>query len=228
MLNSKNKIVYNQLMPISEKHHSSQSSRSTCKEVKKWVTNGTISFLIKPKNKEKKEPHISFYSKKSKFSFPFPWFSAAQKPKISNLNQKKKPWTFSIITIHWAKPRSRKGKKCTDPSQNQCVYLNINTVTLIQISQKNKHKTKLGKKKGAFLSVPILDRWWLQTLWDSKARKLFLGEREFVWTLSPNLSDSICVCIKSFLTVFFFFFFKFFIYMRHIHTTNSVWIINWN
>ena len=90
MLNSKNKIVHNQLMPISEKHHSSQSTRSTCKEVKKWVTNGTISFLIKPKNKEKKEPHISFYSKKSKFSFPFPWFSAAQKPKISNLNQKKK------------------------------------------------------------------------------------------------------------------------------------------
>ena len=149
-------------------------------------------------------------------------------PKAKNLKFKQKTWTFSIITIHWARPRSQKGKKCTDPSQNQCVYLNINTVTLIQISQKNKHKTKLGKKKGAFLSVPILDRWWLQTLWDSKARQLFLGQREFVWNWVQIYRILFLFVSSHFSQFFFFFFFQFFIYMRHIHTTNSVWIINWN
>ena len=147
-------------------------------------------------------------------------------PKAKNLKfkpkkKKKKPWTFSIITIHWAKPRSRKGKKCTDPSQNQCVYLNINTVTLIQISQKNKHKTKLGKKKGAFLSVPILDRWWLQTLWDSKARQLFLGEREFVWNW-VQIYRILFVFVSSHFSQFFFFFFFNFLFIWDTYTQQTV------
>lgn len=152
-------------------------------------------------------------------------------PKAKNLKFKQKTWTFSIITIHWARPRSQKGKKCTDPSQNQCVYLNINTVTLIQISQKNKHKTKLEKKKRAFLSVPILGRWWLQTLWDSKARQLFLGEREFVWNWVQIYRILFVFALSHFskkkkvISHSFFFFFNF-LFIWDTHKTNS--IINWN
>ena len=154
-------------------------------------------------------------------------------PKAKNLKfkpkkKKKKPWTFSIITIHWAKPRSRKGKKCTDPSQNQCVYLNINTVTLIQISQKNKHKTKLGKKKGVFSAYQfwIVDDCRLCEI--QKPGNYFWVRESLCEIESKFIGFYLCLYQVISHSFFFFFFFQFFIYMRHIHTTNSVWIINWN
>lgn len=138
-------------MLISENNHSSQSTDQSAKKSKSELLTVQFHSWLNQKTKKKKNPTSVFTQKNPNFPF---LFHDSQKPKISNLNQKKKkPWTFSIITIHWAKPRSRKGKKCTDPSQNQCVYLNINTVTLIQISQKNKYKTKLEKKKGGLFSV---------------------------------------------------------------------------
>ena len=42
-----------------------------------------------------------------------------------------------------------------------------------------------------------------------KSKATIFGSERVCVKLSPNLSDSICVCIKSFLTVFFFFFFNF-------------------
>ena len=142
-------------------------------------------------------------------------------PKAKTLKlKKKKNWTFSIITIHWAKPRSQKGNKCTDTSQNQSVYLNINTVTLIQISQKNKYKTKLEKKRGGLFSVYqfwIVDDCRLCEI--QKPGNYFWVRESLCELLSPNLSDSICVCIKSFLTVFIFIFiFIFYFYEKHTHT----------
>ena len=136
-------------MPISENYHSSQSTDQPAKKSKSELLTVQFHSWLNQKTKKNKNPTSVFTQKNPNFPF---LFHDSQQPKSqkSQIKKKKKTWTFSIITIHWAKPRSQKGKKCTDPSQNQSVYININTVTLIQISQKNKYKTKLEKKKRGF------------------------------------------------------------------------------
>ena len=49
-----------------------------------------------------------------------------------------------------------------------------------------------------------------------KSKATIFGSERVCVKLSPNLSDSICVCIKSFLTVFIYLFI--FIFMRNTHT----------